>query len=396
MLDWLIIGGGIHGTYLSLYLTQRKRIPADRLRVLDPFPEPLALWRRFSTNSGMVYLRSSHAHNLHYDPFSLVTFARTHSGAALAQFIEPYGRPSLALFQAHCDWLIEQYHLDRLRLTGRALALRQINDGWQIETQNGSIEARRLILAFGITEQPAWPVWARDLPGVVHLFEPTFDRERWSATLKAEAAYQPSIVVIGGGITAGQSALALALDFPGQVTLLLRHPLRLHQFDADLGWITFQNLDRFHAEPDYSQRRRMIQAARHRGSMPSDVAAELQKAEAHGLLRLQTGEVSAASVAPDGRGLDLRLTSGEPMHVSQVMLATGFEGRRPPGGEWLGAAAAAYGLPTAPDGYPIVDSTLCWGRGLYVSGPLAELEVGPVARNFAGVKLAAERIGASL
>lgn len=109
MLDWLIIGGGIHGTYLSLYLTQRKGVAPEQMRVLDAQPEPLALWRQFTNNCGMEYLRSSHAHNLHFDPFSLVTFARTLDGQPLARFIEPYGRPSLELFNAHCERLINRY-----------------------------------------------------------------------------------------------------------------------------------------------------------------------------------------------------------------------------------------------------------------------------------------------
>src|SRR5574341_2499788 len=109
MLDWLIIGGGVHGTYLSLYLTRRKNISPGRVRVLDPYTEPLALWNHFAANTSMEFLRSSHAHNLHFDPFSLVTFARTRAGAPLAQFIEPYGRPALDLFRAHSAHLIEQY-----------------------------------------------------------------------------------------------------------------------------------------------------------------------------------------------------------------------------------------------------------------------------------------------
>jgi hypothetical protein len=49
-------------------------------------------------------------------------------------------------------------------------------------------------------------------------------------------------------------------------------------------------------------------------------------------------------------------------------------------------------LPIAPCGYPLVNSALCWTDGLYVLGPLAELEIGPVARNITGARQAAERI----
>ncbi len=42
MLDWLIIGGGIHGTHIAYVLKQRGGVPVDRLRILDPNPRLLA------------------------------------------------------------------------------------------------------------------------------------------------------------------------------------------------------------------------------------------------------------------------------------------------------------------------------------------------------------------
>jgi len=49
-------------------------------------------------------------------------------------------------------------------------------------------------------------------------------------------------------------------------------------------------------------------------------------------------------------------------------------------------------LPTAKDGFPIVDRHLRWRKGLFVMGRLAELEVGPVSRNISGARMAASRI----
>jgi Pyridine nucleotide-disulphide oxidoreductase len=421
MLDWLIIGGGVHGTYLSLYLTRRRDVPAERLRVIDPYPEPLALWNHFAANTGMEFLRSSHAHNLHFDPFSLVTFARTQAGAPLAHFIEPYGRPALALFQAHNRLLIERYHLDRLRITGRVSALTRLPNGWRVETEQGSLEAHNIIIAVGSTEQPYWPDWACSLRAanapIHHIFDPAFRR--------ADLPDWGQAVVVGGGITAAQTATSLAIRAPGHVTLLMRHAPRVHQFDADTGWITPRYLDGFYQEHDYTRRRAMITAARHRGSMPPDIAAELQTAVENGLLTLREDEVVGAHRdAPSmshpslqaragvsaydsppfsiewgkgggGIGVSLTLASGQALTADQLILATGFDARRP-GGVWLDAAVTYENLPLAPDGCPLVDPTLCWSSGLYVSGPLAELEIGPVARNMVGVRLAAERIGASL
>ncbi len=391
MLDWLIIGGGIHGTYLSLYLTRRKGISPECVRVLDPYPQPLALWHHFTANTGMTYLRSSHAHNLHFDPFSLITFTRTRTGQPLADFIEPYGRPSLALFNAHSQRLIERYKLEALRETGRAHGLQRLANGWRVETDAGSLDAKNVILAFGNTELPHWPLWAREAQAsganIHHLFDPAYNR----------AAPQGETVVVGGGITSAQVATTLSLQSPGSVTLLMRHTPRLHQFDSDLGWITHQYLDNYHQETDYARRREMIRSARHRGSMPADVARELDQAVQHGLLNLRIDEVAHVRLTDveQSKRIELELSSGETLTADHIILATGFETTRP-GGSWLGSAIDQYALPYAADGFPIVDQRLCWSPGLFVSGSLAELEVGPVARNFVGVKLAAERIGDSL
>ncbi len=391
MLEWLIIGGGIHGTYLSLYLTQRKKLPPASVRVLDPDEHPLALWQHYTTNTGMMYLRSSHAHNLHFDPFSLITYTRTRSGQPLADFIEPYGRPSLALFNAHSQHLIERYNLESLRLVGRAQGLQRLADGWRVETNAGSLDTRNVILAFGNTELPHWPLWARHAQAaganIHHLFDRTYRR----------SAPQGETVIVGGGITAAQVATTLSLQSPGSVTLLMRHTPRLHQFDSDLGWITHQYLDGYNQETDFARRRDMIRAARHRGSMPADVARELDQAVQHGLLDLRINEVSQLRLADaeQSKPMTMDLANGESLRADHIILATGFETARP-GGEWLNAAVAEYGFLCATDGYPIVDQRLCWSPGLFVSGSLAELEIGPVARNFVGVKLAAERIGDSL
>jgi len=392
MLDWLIVGGGLHGTHLALYLTQRRRVSLDRLRILDPYPEPLALWEHHTANVGMTYLRSGHAHNLHYDPFSLITFARTQAGQPLAEFLEPYGRPSLALFRAHSQQLIHQYKLDDIRLMGRASGLSRIPGGWRVETEAGSIEAGRVVLAFGLTEQPAWPTvfdGMRGAPGVQHVFDPAFERMAlpdWSQA-----------VVVGGGITAAQTALSLALRQPGTVTLVMRHPPRLHQFDADPGWVGM-TLGEFYVDADYTRRRAVIQRARHRGSMPPDVARELQTAVDHGLLHLVEAEVTTATRITTDLHAHLRLEarhSGWSLVADTLILATGLDPRRP-GGAWLDRAIDQFGLPLAPDGYPIVDQRLAWAEGLHVSGPLAELEIGPVARNIIGARLAADRIGTGL
>jgi len=91
--------------------------------------------------------------------------------------------------------------------------------------------------------------------------------------------------------------------------------------------------------------------------------------------------------------LSLELVGGEALICGRIVLATGFEERRP-GGAWLDDAIDRLGLPCSACGYPLVDGALRWHPRIHVSGALAELEVGPAARNIAGARMAAERIAA--
>jgi hypothetical protein len=173
--------------------------------------------------------------------------------------------------------------------------------------------------------------------------------------------------------------------------LLTRHPLRQHQLDSDPGWIGPKYQANFQQLPDYTQRRAIIQQARHRGSVPPEVAVQVRRAVKAETLRLV--QAAVADVHQDDQGqIRLILADGADTLTSDgVILATGFDPQRP-GGAWLDAAVAEWELPVAPCGYPIVNAALCWADGLSVLGPLAELEIGPVARNITGARQAAERI----
>ncbi|MCS7080565.1 MAG: lysine N(6)-hydroxylase/L-ornithine N(5)-oxygenase family protein [Chloracidobacterium sp.] len=386
MLDWLIVGGGIHGVHAALVLTQRADTPADRLCILDPQPSLLGRWTQCTKNVGMAFLRSPLVHHLGLGAFDLLTFARTPEGRPLAAFAAPYDRPGYALFQAHCRRLVADAELERRHLRQRAVGLSPIAErGWRVETPEGSLEARRVLLALGLSEQPAWPDWAQQLKvaggSVWHVFDGDFHTAALPAWRKA--------VVFGGGITAAQLALALSTRQPGTVTLLMPHPARIHQFDSDPGWLGPKYMRAFEAEPSLVARRRMIREARHRGSIPPDVHRDLRRAVRHGEITLLEARVAKAVVA--GGNVVLDLDNGDNLKTDCLLLATGFDARRP-GGAWLDAAIAQWGLPTAPCGYPVVSKALRWARGLYVMGPLAELELGPTARNIAGARKAADRL----
>ncbi|MBL9025828.1 MAG: NAD(P)-binding domain-containing protein [Myxococcales bacterium] len=379
MLDWLIVGGGVHGTYLSHVLLTQARVSAGRVRVLDPHDQPLEAFWRFTQATGMRYLRSPAVHHLDLKPHALRQFAKRGVGRRLARFAYPYDRPGLDFFRAHSEHVVKTNGLDQLRVRARGRKLSRIEGGYRVETERGCLESRRVVLAIGLGEQPCLPSWAS---AGTHIFDPRFDR---GAILGSER-----VVIVGGGISSAQLACKLAREGT-PVTVVARHAPRTHQFDSDPAWLGPKAMERFAQTTDLSARRRMIVEARHRGSVPPEVAIDLSRERAAGHVDWVIGRVGRAMV--EGSGIRLEL-EGEAAAIrgAHLVLATGFEPHRP-GGDLLDEdAIERLGLPCAACGYPIVSPQLEWAPGLFVSGPLAELELGPTARNISGARAAGERL----
>ncbi|MDJ0819244.1 MAG: FAD/NAD(P)-binding protein, partial [Desulfobacterales bacterium] len=77
LLHWLIIGGGIHGTFMANLLVHQLGVRRDDLRVVDPHDMLLAAWSRNTDNCGMSHLRSPAAHNIDLHALSLYRYARS-------------------------------------------------------------------------------------------------------------------------------------------------------------------------------------------------------------------------------------------------------------------------------------------------------------------------------
>jgi cation diffusion facilitator CzcD-associated flavoprotein CzcO len=328
----------------------------------------------------MRFLRSPAVHHLDVDPFGLLQWAGKRAdrrGRGL--FAPPYDRPSLALFNAHADMVIERYGLAARHVQDRVVAIRPRGDGVDLDlAASGTLRAARVILAVGASEAPEWPAWAVGLGArVQHVFGD-------GVAVEEEPGHT---VVIGGGISASQVAVRLA-EAGHPTTVLARHAPREHQFDADPGWLGPRHMAAFDADRCEIRRRQFIQRARHRGSVPPDVLRAVERARASGRLVWRVGEVVDAR--PGDRELALETTAGA-LRADRVLLGTGFQRGRP-GGALVDALVTEHGLPCAACGFPRVDATLRWHPRVMVSGPLAELELGPVARNISGGRRAADRI----
>lgn len=385
-LDWVIVGGGIHGVHLAVRLIGEAGVAPGRLRIVDPGPTLLHSWRRCSSNTGMRHLRSPAVHHLDLDPWSLLRFAGVRGRrrrAARGLLAPPYDRPSVDLFADHCDDVISRYGLADLHVRGTATEVTLSCDGVGVDLSGGGLlHAHRVLLAMGAAGQPRWPAWASALQRagahVHHVFEPGF-------VLEPEA-WPDRVVVIGGGITGAQVALRLARGGRG-VHLIGRHDLRKHQFDSDPGWVGPRHMRRFLKIQDLAERRQAITSARHVGSVPPDVYRALRGALDRGAIRWHQGEVSGEQA--DG-GVEI-VAGADRIRADAVLLATGFESRRS-GGALVDQLVESHALPCASCGFPVVDPHLRWHPRVFVTGPLAELEIGPVSRNIVGARRAAERI----
>ncbi|MEM1451204.1 MAG: FAD/NAD(P)-binding protein [Planctomycetota bacterium] len=384
-LDWLIVGGGIHGVHIAVRLVDDGGVDPERLCIVDPAPRLLARWRERARVTGMSYLRSPLMHHIDTDPYSLARFASEPDDWPTPLFTPPNGRPALRLFDAHCDNVIDRRGLGGRHVRARACGIDVDTEGVGVQLESGAnLRAAKVVLAIGAEGQPAWPSWAaKGRRGVEHVFDANL--EAWGPTAR-------SVAVVGGGITAAQIGLRLARD-GHRVSLVSRHPMRVHQYDSDPGWFGPKFMSGFERIRDLHARRRTITEGRHRGSMPPDVVTALQDAVRAG--EVTTHESEVERLEDEGGRLRLSLSSGESVDVDEVLLATGVSPERP-GGAMVDRLIAEASLPCAPCGYPVLDDALRWHPRIQVSGPLAELTIGPVARNIAGARRAAERIVASL
>lgn len=366
MLQWVIVGGGLHGTHLSHMLTTVGKVDRDDVRVIDPEDQPLASWFLRSRICGARFLRSPAVHNLGVSAYALLRFSDDPR-----DFAGHYRRPSLALFNRHCRALIQRYALQRLRLRGRVVEIMAISGGYRIIGPGVEVTSRRVVLSPG-QPPPHYPDWALDAPGIQHVFDAT--------TLPRHG----SIAIVGGGLSAAEVALTLARA-GRHVTLLSRHPPRIAAFDSDPCYLGPKCLRAFHAQGDPVLRRAMIRRARYRGSVPEWMHAKLETAVAQRALTWLEGEVAARE--PHG----VQLVDGRRVAADTVLLATGYASC-PPAEALVECTARRLRLPRTPDGYPVLDRDLQWGKGLFASGRLAELGLGPAAGNIAGARMAGRQL----
>lgn len=196
--------------------------------------------------------------------------------------------------------------------------------------------------------------------------------------------------------------------------MISRQPLKEQQFDTHQDWMMDQAASRrskdgggyglpkkqmMYQKCDCLKERRKIIAQER---VPGTVTPAVYRGNNGLKYAIQKGEIGwhQAYVVDKERVQDengneqilLQLSCGESIQVDKVLLATGFD-KTIPGGKMIQNLIDNSGLKVSEYcGYPVVSKHLRWSDRVFVAGALAELELGPSARNVAGARLAAERI----
>jgi lysine/ornithine N-monooxygenase len=363
----------------------------NRLVVLDPAGDWLRQWQHQFAAYEIPHLRSPAVHHPDPNPYALRRFAE----ARYQELFPPYDLPGTQLFQDFCQDVIRRWALQGRVIPARVQQIEPFyshRPWFRLSLADGQVLiAKRVVLAIA-GGKPQIPAWAQTIP----LTYPS-DRLLHSQQIDLRRLQLAGerVLIVGSGLTSGHLALG-AINRGATVIMMARRTFYEKLFDAEPGWLGPKYLKGFHAEPDWENRWRMIQAARNGGSLTPAILSQLRRLERVGKLSFyEQCEVHSAEWKEDAWKITCTRTNiyDELAHlpVDRIWLATGSTIDVQ---NWsiLAEVRDRYPLPIV-KGLPVLDEHLRWaGCNLFVMGGASALQLGPVARNLFGGKLASERI----
>ena len=433
----VIIGGGPHAlaTLSALHdgsLGSTSEQKPGSVCVIDPGSHFMQSWNSRFDNLEIQHLRSpTLAHPAVFEPTALLDFAAREdrkselidapvAGSWLPSTdLSPQGMllkalPSNALFRDFCTEL--EAKLPHTWLSGSAISVcKDASTGKfrvHYKSKEGGPErkvvARAVILATGPVGK-----WSIPAPFEPHMTSPRILhteellvagkgilRDEITARCPTESA---RVLVIGGGISAAQAALA-AYHAGHQVVLRSRRPLKTRAFDIESAWLDVRTADRLRFEflcLPMVQRSKAVREAAAGGSVPANYMKELQRlAQASSAtgssLRLEVNEeIECSKVCLDDEHV---CVNGE--NFAMVILATGTitDPRATPASSALYRSVEERFMAATVNGLPRVDSRLRWvpDEDLFVLGANAVLELGPGGGNLMGAMRGARVISHEL
>lgn len=385
-IDLAIIGAGVQALTLTTHLLQKSAKQYHKFLVFDPSETWLSQWQQQFAAQQIPYLRSPAVHHPDPNPHQLRNFAENRYD----EFFPPYDRPGTKLFNDFCDQVIRNWKLTDKIYPGQVIQIlaikRASRSRFQLVLNTGeTIITRRVVLATG-SGKVQLPNWIENITSdypadkLCHSQQVNLNQ----LNLRGER-----ILIIGGGLTSGHLAKG-AINLGATVTLMTRKQLQSRVFDADPGWLGPKYLKDFHAETDWYSRYQHIQQARNGGSMTPEMMLQLSKASHQGKIRInEYCQVSNAQWQNNVWQVDCE--DGTRHEFNRIWLATGtrFNVKEHP---LLENVLNAYPTEIV-NGLPVLDEHLRLPKSnFFVMGGLAALQIGPVARNIGGGKMACQRI----
>ena len=384
-IDVAIVGAGPHALTLITHLLQKRRNLANRLLVFDPSGNWISHWRQQFAALEIPHLRSPAVHHPDPQPYALRRFA----AARPQELFPPYDLPGTQLFEDFCRDVTQRWDLQERVIQAAVTQIEPLphplHPRFRLWLQDGrSLITRRVVLATGSSQQ--------QLPDWVSQIQSNYPQERLchshQVDLRSLHLTGERVLIVGGGLTSGHLAVG-AIARGAQVQLLTRRQLQEKLFDADPGWLGPKYLKEFEAEPEWENRARLIQQARNGGSLTPIMMSQLRQQARRGQLKFSENcQVVKAEWL--GNYWLISCSDGE-YQCDRIWLATGtkFDVTTEP---LLAEVLANYPLKIVA-GLPVLDTHLRWrGCELFLMGGLAALQVGPVARNLSGARMASDRI----
>lgn len=387
-IDIAIVGAGPHALTLATHLLQKRKEMRGKFVVFDPSGRWLSQWSQQFAAQEIPHLRSPAVHHPDPDPYSLRRFAQNRS----EELFPPYDLPGTKLFEEFCQETIARWQLEDAVIPAKVTEIEPLSGarGFRLEKEGDSpVIARRVVMATG-GGRPFVPDWVQqietDYPG---------DRlcHSQSVDLRQLQLRGDRVLIIGGGLTSGHLATG-AISRGAKVTLMIKRRLQEKLFDAEPGWLGPKYLKGFTAESDWGRRWQLIQQARDGGSMTPEVGTRLRRESRNGNLSIQEECQVVRAVWNQGEW-QVVCNDGTSYTCDRIWLATGTKvdvTTEPLFDKLL----IAHPVPIV-KGLPVLDEHLRWpGCELFIMGGLAALQVGPVARNLSGARMASDRIQPAL
>jgi len=347
-----------------------KRKAERKVLVLSPSGKWLNNWEHRFDELEITHLRSPvSAHPDMFSQESLMEFA--HERGRSNELIEP----------------------------GTVLSIDKADNGVVVRFSgsNGSVQrvlAQNVVLAIGAPGKCNVPSLIRSrVPEELRVH--TSDFVRLGELKRNDTIQKEKILVVGGGLSAVQAAIAFSKKKAAHVTLASRRPLQWRHFDFPLQWFDRRYMRRHFFEfygTKMEQRPEFIKKARGGGTVPWWYRNQLQDSDVEHV----TANITDVEYIGESGSVIVTLNDRK-IEVDRVVLGTG-------------SSKDCLSIPLIADlqskfpvdilgGFPLIEEDLRWCkhlRNVFVVGGLASLRVGPSAANLMGARRAAETIVQSL